>query len=294
MKNRVLKYTGYALFGILFFLLLIYIRFPDEKVKAWIITSFENNLPYDLTIKKLQPVFLIGLCFKDVEIATDVRDKNAPVFRATGVKARLQILPLFVGHLNFKYEIGAYNGTVRGIAKLKRGTKGIKASLSAVIHEIEPPTPLISDRNIGFVSSGKVEGKLNVVVEDFNAPVLSGDAILSIENGKIKGIRVRGIRVREISYNGIDCSFELVRDKMDLKKLSLRGEDVEINIAGKILLAKEIGKSHLLLKLQLKPKKGFERKYRPVFRLVKTLRDKKGYFSLPISGTLKSPKVVVP
>jgi|GEM_PF-6940040 len=294
MKNRVLKYTGYALFGILLFLLLIYIRFPDEKIRVWIITSFENNLPYDLTIKKLQPVFLIGLYFKDVEIATDVRDKNAPVFRATGVKARLQILPLFVGHLNFKYEIGAYNGTVRGIAKIKRGTKGIKASLSAAIHEIELANPLILDRSISFFSSGKVGGKLNVIVEDFNAPVLSGDTILSIENGKIKGIKVKGVRVRDISCNGIDCSFELVRDKMNLKRLSLRGEDVEINISGKILLGKEIGKSPLILNLQLKPKKGFERKYRTVFRLVKTLRDKKGYFSFPISGTLENPKVVVP
>ncbi len=295
MKNRILTYSGYLLFGALLFVLLVYMRFPYEKTRQLIITSFENNLSYNLTIKDLRLVFPSGLHLKDVKITTDVKNKNVPIFQAKGVRARLQILPLFVGHLDFKYKIDAYDGTIKGKAKIRRGAKTRTASIAASIYDVNLSKSLPLDKYPGFYPSGKVDGKLKVVVEDFNTPVLRGDTILTVENGKIKGINIKGIRFKEISYNGIDCAFELTRDKMDLKELSLRGEDIEFSFAGKILIGKEIGESPLRLRLRFKPTKEFEKKYRLVFRLFKQLnKDKKGYFSFPVRGTLESPKIAVP
>ncbi len=294
MKKRILTYSGYLLFGALLLLLLVYMRFPHEKTRKWIITSFENNFSYNLTIKDIRLVFPSGLHLTDVKITTDVKNKNVPIFQAKGVRARLQVLPLLVGHLDFKYTIYAYDGTIRGKVKIRHGTKTRTASIASSINDVNLLKSLPLDKNLGFYPSGKVDGKLKVVVEDFNTPVLRGDTILTVENGKIKGINIKGIRVRDVSYNGIDCAFELVRDKMDLKELSLRGEDIEFSVAGEILVGKEIGESSLRLRLKFKPTKGFEKKYRLVFRSFKRLKDKKGYFSFPVRGTLESPKITVP
>jgi len=82
MKNRILKYTGYILFGILLFVLLVYVRFPRESVKEWIITSFENSFSYNLAIKDLHPLFPVGLDFRDIEITANRAAKTMMVMLA--------------------------------------------------------------------------------------------------------------------------------------------------------------------------------------------------------------------
>lgn len=294
MRNRAFKYTAYLLFGIFLFLFLVYIGFPYEKIKERIITSFEDRFSYNLTIKDLQPLFPSGLGFKDIEITTNAEDRKMPILQASSLVVKVKMLPLLMGNLNFEYAINTYGGIIKGIAEITRGTERREASLVADIHNVNLARYPFSRREMKFSPSGKINGNVKVVVEDFDTPNIKGDAILGIENGKLRGINIKGTTIKEISYDGIDCAFELVQDGIDLKKLSLRGKDIELNITGEILLREEIGESSLKLRLRFKPKKGLERRYRLIFALFRDLKDKKGYFILPVKGTLESPEISLP
>ena len=47
------------------------------------------------------------------------------------------------------------------------------------------------------------------------------------------------------------------------------------------------------MEADLLPKKGFERRYRLVFRLIRNMKDRKGYFTIPVKGTLENPRMTV-
>jgi len=280
------------LFAIFLFLVIVYIRFPYGKTKKWIIIAFENNSSYSLNIKDLKPLFPFGYNFEDVEIT---KEKEMPFFQARKIRARVQILPLLGGNLKFKYAINAYEGIIIGTAKISHGRKNGKAYISADIQNVNLGKHSIFTRKRGFSLSGKMGGELKIDIEDVNTPTIKGDTVLRIEDGKIRGINIKGMVIKNISCEGIECTFELVQNKIVLKKLFLYGKDIDLRITGMILLEKErMEKSRLYLKLHIKPKKGFERRYRFLFRLFKNLRDKEGYFAIPVQGTLGSPRMAIP
>lgn len=297
MKNRALKLAGYILFGIFLFCLLVYARFPREKTIEWLLTSFENHSQYNLIIKDLHPLFPLGLDLENVEITAEINDNTVEIFQAKRVTARIQILPLLVGNRNFKFSIDAYNGAISGTAKIRHVAEGRKTWISAEVHDVKIPNPLppwILNMGLDVSPSGMIKGNTTVVIEDFDTPTLRTDGVLTIEEGKVRGIKIKGMPIKEISCEGVDWAFELIRDKMDVKKLSLYGKDLELNITGQLVLEEEIGESPLHLMLRLKPKGSFERNYRLALRLFKGLKDEQGYFSLPINGTLESPKIAMP
>ena len=100
--------------------------------------------------------------------------------------------------------------------------------------------------------------------------------------------------IKKIPFDRIDCTFELMKDEIVLENLSLRGQDMDFHVAGTISIGNDKGESPLNLRLRFKPSKGFARKYRLMFALFKKLKDRKGYFTIPVTGTLKNPEITAP
>jgi type II secretion system protein N len=291
MKNRIFKFSGYVLFSLLLFLLFIYIKFPYEKVKDTISNSFENRFSYSLTINELRPLFPPGLTLKEIEILTDAKDKKRPILEAQRLALKLEILPLFLGHRNFNYEIYTYDGIIKGVVKNPEPGKDKKTSIIADIQNIDLSHYPLLNKDTNFSLSGKLRGKVRIVEEENTTPGLKGEITLFIDNGKIEGINIKKATLKDISVKGVDCDFELTQEKILLKKMAFHGEDIDVNITGKILLAEQIKESNLDLMLHFKPKEGFKRKYRFLFRLFRSIRGKGGFYSIPVKGTIQSPEI---
>ena len=292
MKNRVLKYICYVLFGILLFLFLVYLRFPYEKIKERIISSFEDNSSYALAIGDLRPLFPPGLNFKDIMITQDQTNVDIPVFQASLVSTKVRILPMLLGYQSFVYTIDAYDGQIKGKAEIQDETTGRETSIVGDIHDVNIARyPYIREK-YGLTILGKIKGELNVD-GNFASSNFKGSIVLKTEGGKIEGIQIKGMPIREISFNGFDSAFKVEGDKLSLTRLSLLGEDIDLLVTGEVLLRKTIGESPIDLKIRIKPKRRFERKYRLLFRLVRSMKDKNGYISFPVKGTFTDPEVTV-
>ena len=290
MKNRIFKFSGYILFGVLLFFLFVYIKFPYAKVKDALSNSFENRFSYALTINDVRPIFPLGLALKEIEICTDPKEKKRTILNAKSLALKLEILPLFLGHRNLFYEIYTYNGTIKGVAKNLESTKGKKTSIIADIHNIELSRYPLLNRDTKLSLSGKLRGKVNIFERENTTPGFNGEITLFIDNGKIEGINIKRVRLKDVSFKGIDCDFELTQKEVLLKKTAFHGEDIDINITGKIVLAEQIRESNLDLMLHFKPKQGFKRKYRFLFTLFRSIRGKGGFYSFPLKGTIQRPE----
>ena len=290
MKNRIFKSSGYVLFGVLLFLLFVYIKFPYEKLKDTISNSFEHRFSYTLTINGIRPLFPLGLTLKEIDIYTDPKEKKGAILNARTLGLKLEVLPLFLGHRNLFYEIYTYNGTIKGVAKNLESKKGKKTSIIADIRNIDLSRYPLLNRDTPLSLSGKLSGKVNILERENTTPGFNGEITLFIDNGKIEGINIKRVRLKDVSFKGIDCDFELTQKEFLLKKMAFHGEDIDINITGRIVLAEQIRESNLDLMLHFKPKQGFKRKYRFLFTLFRSIRGKGGFYSIPLKGTVQQPE----
>ncbi|MDY6855354.1 MAG: type II secretion system protein GspN [Thermodesulfobacteriota bacterium] len=290
MKNRIFQYSGYILFGALLFLLFIYIKFPYLKLKDKLTNSFENRFLYALTIKDVRPLFPLGLTLKEIEIFTDPKEKKITILNAQKIDLKLEIIAIFIGNRNIFYEINAYNGIIRGAVKNLESKKDKKTSINADIQNIDLTRYSLLNRDVNLSLSGKLRGKVNIFARENTTPGFSGNITLFVDNGKIEGINIKRVRLKEISLKGVDCDFELTQQEVFLKKMAFHGEDIDVVMTGKILLAEQIKESNLDLMLHFKPKQGFMRKYSFLFTLFRNIRGKGGFYSIPLKGTIQRPE----
>jgi type II secretion system protein N len=76
--------------------------------------------------------------------------------------------------------------------------------------------------------------------------------------------------------------------RLNIKRLSLEGRELIIQVTGDIILAREINSSPLNIVVRIKPSVRFEEENKIFFSMGKA-KDGEGYYNINIRGTLKAP-----
>jgi type II secretion system protein N len=198
---RILKFLAYPALYMTCLLLFFYFTFPWNRLKDRLIAeiAIQAQKPRS-TIQRVEIDDLDSYWFTGVE-AKGVRiylppsddpggDKDKPteaVIKVDEVKARLQILPLFLGRLRVNFWARAFNGEIKGSAPIRAANSPVEVQLDNIDLSY---VDIIKD-TLGIPIKGVATGKLELAAEGGKFNKASGmlDLVIndvSVGDGKSK------------------------------------------------------------------------------------------------------------
>jgi len=281
-KQRLL-YAAYVISVTLFFL---YILFPSEVAKKYLISGLNRiNPDFDIMIGNVKPDFPLGIKLYNVS----AYHQGVSIFDAEKIVLSPAILPFFMGRLSLNIGGAVYAGLIE--AKVDFSWKKFRPEKAYV---------RMNDIQIGEIIMLK-----NLIPHDLEG-VLNGN--ITYDAGEEKNISVMsnillvGFGIEFLSpYYGletlnlkkIEADLELNKNQLKVNRFTNTGGDVDGSLSGSVLIRNVIGRSVLNLNGSVRPNPVFIEKLAKINPVVKAFFKKSsGNSDIPlhIQGTLERPR----
>lgn len=281
--TRILLYLLYFL--ILFFLFL-YFLFPYGKLKDRLIYEVESKSALRISINKLTPLLFNGIRLHEVEAFYRDDPKGAPLFKGD-IGLRFSIFSLIRKMPSIKGDIRAYNGAaIVNITdrRIQGEAKGIDLGAHTALKGYY-------DIDAAGIMSGRLDAASGADVfsgSSLNLEKINGDARFNIANLSVKNLKILGLKLPDVFFDAVQSELRINDGRLNIKRLSLEGRELNILVTGDIILAREISSSPLNIVVRIKPSVRFEEENKTFFSMGKA-KDGEGYYNINIRGTLKAP-----
>ena len=282
-KNRLQLFVGYPAFFSFAFVLMLYITFPYGALADRLSLEAKRSANLDIKIGSLGPAFL-GFTARKVAITPPKQEGQTaepePIV-IDEVFVRPTVLPLGVA-----FKSSLFGGTVSGSFVPLRSR----------------PQLLLTAKNVDLGKSGSkaamgldMAGTLGASVDvtydptDFSRSSgkvsLSGGALL------INGGTVMQYDLPKVDLGQLDAEVKIDQGKATIEAFTLKGNDVEAEISGEVVLAQKLPFSSLNLKVKFKPQDDFLKRNSFIATGLNyaMARDSKGYYTANVDRFLGNP-----
>ncbi|RMF92218.1 MAG: type II secretion system protein GspN [Nitrospinota bacterium] len=292
-KHLVLSCLGYFLYGILLFAFFVYLNFPYEQVRHHLLNSLgRRGGDLQVDISQISPALPLSFAFRDLQVARRDADQPVPLLQIQEMRTRPQLLPLLHGKAGVRFHAVLYGGEISGEAELSLWGNGARRlSVQAQLQELnlQRYTPLSLLYKI--TPRGTLAGEISL-----SAPLQrwiegEGEAVLTIKGGSLEGITVFHIPLPPLEYDELYSELSLAQKRLRINKLRLQGRQINAGIDGKILLNDPLETSTLDLTVRLRIAGALEQQFAPLRALLKGRRDRRGFLSFHIRGSLQRPRL---
>ena len=283
-----LKYSLYLFYFILLFLFFLYLLFPYDKLKERMIFEIESRSSLSVEIRKLSPLLFNGIKLTDVEVSLKNDPKKTPLFKGDA-RLRLSLLQLIRMGLSVKGNIKAYNGEAAlNIAnnRIAGEIKGIDISSYAALKAL-----------FEIDAAGIINGRMDVSSSNnmLSANGLSltkagGEARFDISQLSLRNLNIIGIKLPDTSFDAVQAEMRLEQGRINIKKFSLEGRDLNMYATGDIVITGDMLNSPMSITVRIKPSVRFEEENKIFFSMTKG-KAPDGFYNINIRGTLRSPAV---
>jgi type II secretion system protein N len=290
-KNK--TWLAYVLFVVVLTGGLLYYRFPAEAVLDLLkAKAGRANPPLSLTVGRLRPSVRPGLRLEKTKLALRGA-ADGVLFQADRLSIRPQLLSFISGDSAYSFDGSAYQGGISG----RVGFHNEQAT-SNMETEIELSSIRLEDYSyLGHLLGSPFHGTLGGAVscKGPSKNVLkegSGKARLTIVDGKLK-LREPFLTIETIEFEEMDIELVLKDGKIDVSRLELKGDQMQGDLSGTILLKDEFVNSNLNLKGTIEPFAAFFERAGGARDTVAFFKQrlKQGPVSFAIRGTLKAPEI---
>lgn len=301
MMPRPIRYALYVLSFVVSFLFFAYWMFPMEAVKGRIITSAEQALgpEYVVQIGKIKTHWLSGVRLENFTVSRLQQGKEEMVLEAGRVTARAGLFSLIFGNPKIGFDLRMEKMRAHGTIRRSEGGWGLDASLANV--DLSRIPWLRQKLGLSLVSSIDGNVQLNY---DAKQPLRTAGRmefstdLLSLKGGDLPLGDMGTFPLPDLSLASKNSQFRAAVEKgaINLETLRLKGEDLHLELAGKIFLAPSVDRYRMNLqgKIQFSPKVWdavdplLPEKWFSELKKQKTPDDT---FPLSISGQLASPQI---
>ncbi|MBI3353668.1 MAG: type II secretion system protein GspN [Nitrospirae bacterium] len=283
--TRILLYLLY--FAILFFLFL-YLLFPYDKLKERLIYEAESKSALKVSINKLTPLLFNGIWLKDVEVFHRDNPKGAPLFKGD-IGLRFSLFRLIRRGIAVKGDIRAYNGeAIVNITdrKIQGDIKGIDLGAYTALKGLY-------DVDAAGIMSGRLDAASGADIfsgSSLNLEKINGEARFNIANLSVKNLKILGLKLPDTFFDAVQSELRINDGRLNIKRLSLEGRELNIQVTGDIILAREISSSPMNIIVRIKPSVRFEEENKIFFSMGKA-KDGEGFYNINIRGTLRTPNL---
>jgi hypothetical protein len=236
MKLKINKQiVGYTIYGILIFIALFYLRFPNDVVVNYITSTLsERNPNVMLSIDSIKPSLPPGL--KANNLTLGFKDEADSTIQADMLTVRPGLLSLLKGKSTLIFYAITYGGTIEGnlaLANLRSGEGPVNTEISFDSLNIDKCSYLTD--KLGRQITGKFQGSLTYNIGNEGFAGSTGNLNFTILNGTYQLLESL-LGFDKLDFSKIEGQMTLKSSVLKIDKLKLTGEKVRCSLKGNIVL----------------------------------------------------------
>jgi type II secretion system protein N len=302
--QRTLLYGG---FGFLCSLLFSYVTFPWDVVGQRLEIVLGDGLKptnpamgtVDVVIGKVRPSWLGGVVLEHVVISRTDGTETGSVFILPEMHAGVSLFPLLWGQKTVNFSAKVFGGSLEGEVQEGKKASAIRLAGKALqLGEAREFLALAGGLSGVDLASLDVTGQAGLKADFTYKPgdlaSLKGTLSVDVEQGIIKGGKIGEYELPEVGLGKLELKMKADSGKLDIDRFNISGQDVDVSTEEAFLtLNKNFIFSMIHGKLKLHVGSELQKRVPFIGVGLNALRapDRDGYYTLPLGGTLKSPKL---
>ncbi|MBU0767844.1 MAG: type II secretion system protein GspN [Proteobacteria bacterium] len=278
-----LFYTAYIFTATIFFL---YYLFPTDAVKTYISANLlEIHPALNIAVDRITPAFPNGLQLQGINLFfTDDIFLNAEKIHMTP-----GLLSLLSPTIRFYFKGNAYAGTLEGQGEYSKNLPDRRIKIETELSGIQIKKISFIPGLTGRTISGILDGSIQYNRSKISAGNLS--ARISLSDCGIT-LPMPLLSLTNLSFSRIDADIVLNGRKLEVKKCSLKGIQMDGTLSGSVYLNRPVEKSVIDISGTIKPHSVLLGGLKKIPPTNNNLLNKNG-FSVRLNGTLDHPGFVI-
>jgi type II secretion system protein N len=282
-----LRYVGYAAFFLVSLVLCTYLTFPWDTVKDRLLDMASKSAGAQITAESLEPSWITGFTAKKVRYKKP--DAETPL-EIEEVTARVKLLSLLGGNIGFTASLPIAKGTVEADVVQGDPETDVAATISSVELALVPG---LQDA-IGLPLGGKVDLEGKIHIDAKTTKNTEGEISLKCSGLEIlKGGKIAGFPVPELVIGDFNWKVPIKEGKAKFEKQEVKGDNVELQIDGEMVVGSPFDRSQLKMFISFKPTDAFLKKEPILNALLANINRAKGsdgFYTYSINGPVKHPR----
>jgi type II secretion system protein N len=278
------KILLYIAFTVVMAVVFLYLLFPSDALRAYIEAQIQKSAPdVSVQIGQVAAAFPPGL--KLANILCEYQ--QTPLVSASQATVKPALLKLFGSEKVVNFDVDTSEGRIdgRGVLKVgKQAALSVDAEIDGIALQEIAGLRAIEDYVISGLLSGNIEYKaIPGRSGSGTADLMASDARLELANPMFG--------LESISFSSIEAQLNLSPRRLQLRRCSLKGNEVDGDISGTVMLRTPMGRSRLNLSGVLRPQAEFMAKLQttlPTGLLGGKNLEQKG-LAFRITGTMDKP-----
>lgn len=290
----VMRIIIYPLFAILTFLIFFVMLFPIESVKTRMELEAERSLggDYDVQIQDLSMAPISGVSLDNVTVRKRGADQE-PVLKLDEADLHFDIMPLLWGSLRVAFDMDVGKSKMTG--KIARDGSDIQVKFDATKFNIAD-FPILKQL-YGVDLSSDIDADIDMEIFPTTPLKNNGSIVLNIKAlkmGESNIMNVFPLPAMTLAEASGKSSVDMVmnRGNIEIRKMDLRGGDLDLGMDGKVFLAQRVAN----FRLNLKGKFGFSErlaKELPALAIISQQQGEDGLYPISVTGRLNQPSIKV-
>ncbi|MCD6586678.1 MAG: type II secretion system protein GspN [Desulfobacteraceae bacterium] len=281
MKKKIV-YAGYIIIVTVFFL---YYLFPGDAVTAYINYQINNKSPgVQLSITELKPSFPPGMQL----FAPNLLYQNQPIIAADFLEVKPSYTSLFSKDKIFFITGDIYEGRLDSSILVANISANPAFEFDASFENIQiSQIPAIKEFE-SYQISGIADG--NIVYSNTEVPAGKGNAGIIVTDSMVRFTPAL-FGIDQLVFKTINADFEIVNQRVTLKKLDVDSREVSAHASGSIILKNPINKSTVNIRGEIKLHPTFIKQLANILpiEMITKKKSKTGGIPFRITGALDQP-----
>lgn len=286
-KYKLPLYIGY---GILLFLLFIYLTFPFEQLKTRIFSTIQQNSGLKIEATKVSPLLLrgIGLKFRDVTISGTIPGIDKNISKPITVdKFWIGISPLSLVFAKPRVKGGTniFGGSIKVTANFQDFLKSPPGSIKIKMRNINL-SDMLALKEEGINLKGDLSGTIKLEGDLSNPISLSGEIDTDIDNVLLKKGTIAGFTLPDISIKGGTIKASLLKGDLKIEEFEIGSpkEDLHFIYTGNIKLGRRIQYSQADLVMKIKFSDKLKNDFQAFLPLLEAAKKPDNYYAFKQKG----------
>lgn len=277
------KWVGWIVYfswGLVCFFLFFHLLFPYEALGRRILYTLEKKAA--IVTRASEPeTRLLGIRWAQVEVSLPWH-KAFPPFEIQDWAIELRPLSILVGRPS-----AISDGTVMGgsfhlnLVIGRKSHHGLAQWDGVQIDRF--PLPSMEQAFFGGFASGKALWQK--VGQEIN-----GDVSFEMRDVRIKNAKLAGLRLPLLDLGQIKGQMTWEGERVDLKEISIVGEDLKAKLTGNVFFQNPLAKSRVRCRLEIELAENFVARYPAMKVLSEDLQGRARPFFMTIQGTLEDSR----